>query len=77
MGMVVLACWSHREVGRPGGECQEDVDLEKISHRVPREVMRCATKTLGAEEWLMKAEMMSYSKASTVVRTRHEDSSCF
>jgi len=46
------------------------VDLEKAFDRVPREVIRWATRKLGVEEWLVSAVMSTYTGGKTVVRTK-------
>jgi len=53
------------------------VDLEKAFDRVPREVIRWATRKLGVEEWLVLAVMSMYTGAKTVVRTVYGNSSGF
>ena len=53
------------------------VDLEKAFNRVPREVTRWALRKVGVEEWLVKAVMVMYEGAQTVVRTREGDSKAF
>jgi len=45
------------------------VDLEKAFDRAPREVTRWALRKAGVEEWLVKAVMVMYEGAQTVVRT--------
>jgi len=45
------------------------VDLEKAFDRVPREVTRWAIRKAGVDEWLVKAVMVMYEGAQTVVRT--------
>ena len=37
--------------------------------RVPREVVRCALRKLGVDEWLIRTVMTLYTEACTVVRT--------
>jgi len=53
------------------------VDLEKAFNRVPREVTRWALRKVGVEEWLVKAVMVMYEGAQTVVRTTEGDSKAF
>ena len=53
------------------------VDLEKVSDRVPREVISWAMCKLGVEEWLVSAVMSMYSGAKTVVRTVYGNSKKF
>jgi len=53
------------------------VDLEKASDRVPREVIRCAMRKSGVEEWLVMAVMSMYNGAKTVVRTVYGNSNSF
>jgi len=53
------------------------VDLEKAFDRVPREMIRWATRKLGVEEWLVLAVMSMYTGAKTVVRTVYGNSSGF
>ena len=53
------------------------VDLEKAFDRVPREVVGWALRKLGVEEWLVKAVMTMYEKASTMVETKHRNSEEF
>ena len=45
------------------------VDLEKAFDKVLREVIRCAMRKLGVEEWLVWAVMSMCTGAKTVVRT--------
>ena len=45
------------------------MDLEKEFDRVPREVVRCALRKLGLDEWSIRAVMALYTEACTVVRT--------
>ena len=44
-------------------------DLEKELDRIPREVVRCALRKLGVDEWLIRTVMALYTVACTVVRT--------
>jgi len=53
------------------------VDLEKAFDRVPREVTRWALRKAGVDEWLVKAVMVMYESAQTVVRTTEGDSKAF
>jgi len=53
------------------------VDLEKAFDRVPREVISCAMRKLGVEEWLVSAVMSMYTRAKTVVRTVYGNSKGF
>ena len=53
------------------------VDLEKAFDRVPREVTRWALRKAGMDEWLVKAVMVMYEGAQTVVRTTEGDSKAF
>ena len=38
------------------------VDLEKAFDRVPREVVRWASRKLGVDEWLIRTVMALYTK---------------
>ena len=49
--------------------CFGFVDLEKAFDKVLREVIRCAMRKLGMEEWLVWAVMSMCTGAKTVVRT--------
>jgi len=53
------------------------VDLEKAFDRVPREVISCAMRKLGVEEWLVSAVTSRYIGAKTVVRTVYGNSKGF
>ena len=53
------------------------VDLEKAFDRIPREVVRWALRKLEVEEWLVKAVMIMYKKARTMVKTKHGNSEEF
>ena len=53
------------------------VDLEKAFDRVHREVISCAMRKLGVEEWLVSAVMSMYSGAKIVVRTVYDNSKGF
>ena len=53
------------------------VDLEKAFDRVPREVIRCAMRKLGVEEWLIAAVMSMYTSAKPVVRMVYGNGGCF
>ena len=53
------------------------MDLEKAFDRVPREVIRCAMRKLGVEEWLVSAVMSMYAGAKTAVRTVYANSKGF
>ena len=53
------------------------VGLEKAFDRVPREVIRWATRKLGAEEWLVLAVLSMYTVAKTVVKTVYGNSNGF
>ena len=44
------------------------VDLEKVFHRVPGEVVNWALRKLGVVEWLIRTLMALYTEAGTVVR---------
>jgi len=56
--------------------CFGFVGLEKVSDRVPREVIRWVMHKLGVEEWLVLAVMSVYTNAKrkTVVRTVYGNS---
>jgi len=51
--------------------------LEKAFDRVPRKVTRWALRKAGVEEWLVRAVMVMYEGAQTVVRTTEGDSKSF
>ena len=51
--------------------------LEKAFDRFPREMIRCAMRNLGVEEWLVSAVTSMYTDAKTVVRTVCGNSKCF
>ena len=53
------------------------VDLEKAFDRIPREVVRWALRKLEVEEWLVKAVMIMYKKARTMVKMKHGNSEEF
>ena len=53
------------------------MDLEKAFDRVPREVISCAMRKLGVEEWLVSAVISMYIGAKTVVRTVYGNSKGF
>ena len=53
------------------------MDLEKVFDRIPREVVRWALRKLEVEEWLVKAVMIMYKKARTMVKTKHGNSEEF
>jgi len=57
--------------------CFGFVDLEKAVDRVPREVISCAMRKLGVEEWLVSAVMSMYTGVKTVVRTVYGNSKSF
>jgi len=57
--------------------CFRFVDLEKAFDRVPREVISCAMRKLGVEEWLVSAVMSMYTGVKTVVRTVYGNSKSF
>ena len=57
--------------------CFGFVDLEKAVDRVPREVISCAMRKLGVEEWLVSAVMSMYTGVKTVVRTVYGNSKGF
>ena len=46
------------------------VDLEKVFHRVLRQVVRWALRQLGVEEWLVQTVMTMYERVRAVVRTK-------
>ena len=45
--------------------------------RVPREITTLALRKAGVDEWLVKAVMVMYEDAQTVVRTTEGDSKAF
>ena len=53
------------------------VNLEKAFDRIPREVVRWALRKLEVEEWLVKAVMIMYKKARTMVKMKHGNSEEF
>ena len=53
------------------------MDLEKELDRVPREVVRLASRMLGVDEWLIRTVMALYTEACTVVITYAELSESF
>ena len=50
---------------------------KKAFDRVPRDVTRWALMKAGVDEWLVKAVMVMYEGAQTVVRTTEGDSKAF
>ena len=53
------------------------VHFEKVYDRVPRAVTSWALRKLGVEEWMVRAVMLVYEEAWTVVRTNDGDSERF
>ena len=53
------------------------VDLQKTFDRIPREVVRWALRKLEVEECLVKAVMIMYKKARTIVKMKHGNSEEF
>ena len=53
------------------------VDLEKAFDRIQRDMVRWALRKLEVEEWLMKAVMIMYKRAKTMVKMKHGNSKEF
>ena len=53
------------------------VDLEKAFDRVPREIVWCALRSLGVDEWIVTVIKAMYEDATTVVRVNGRDSRAF
>ena len=53
------------------------MDLEKAFDRMPSEILRWALRKLEDEEQLVKAVMIMYKKARTMVKTNHGNSEEF
>ena len=53
------------------------IDLEKAFDRVPREVVWCALRSLGVEEWLVTVKRGTYEGVTTAVRMKDGESDSF